>query len=817
MNTAGRFDALAQDVRCAFRALRRSPASTATVVATLAIAIGANLAVFTVANAVLFKGFRSIDRNDRLLYIGTQKNGRGCCASYPDFEDWRAQAKSFNGMGAVADLQINLTDSSGAAEHYDASQVTANTFALVGEAPILGRDFAPSDEKPGAAPVAILSYGFWQRRYGTDPAIVGRTIRINGAPTTVIGIMPRDFSFPQNQDLWVPLMPTPDLQKRNNRGLWFAFGRMVDGASFENARTELELIGQRLASRYPETNEGWIPIPRTFTQFFVGVNASLIYGSFWGAVGFVLLIACANVANLQLARAIDRSRELSVRVALGAGRWQIVRPLLIESLMLASAGGAVGWWIARWAVRSYEAAANPPTRSWSEHLLDYTMDGRVFLYGVAISAATGLLFGLVAAGGLARVDVNASLKDAGRSATEGRREKRLSAVLVAGQLALSVVLLAGAGAMIRSFVNLYSADLGVRTNGILTGFVNLPDRTYQGAAARLSFFDRLATRLLAEPGVESVAIASAPPASGAARVPYELADARVVDEQSRPTVSALTIGPAYFRTLGAALRSGREFTDADGASGLPVAIVNDEFASTFWPREDAIGKRLRLFGGNTSGASLIVIGVASNIVQDVTRQRRDPLVYVPYRQQPIAGMWVFARTRVAPHSLAPAFRREIHALDPDVPVWIGPYSLSERLAGTGNYWNTRNEAALLLVFAVIGLFLASVGLYAIVAHAVSRRTQEIGIRMAIGATAREILALVLMQGLRPIAAGLGIGLAGAVAANRLLQSELVRVSPTDPLTYVVASAVLVLFAVVGCLIPARRATRVNPVVALRHQ
>ena len=727
------------------------------------------------------------------------------------------QATSFHGMGAVADLPITLTDSSGAPEHYEASQVTANTFTLLGKGPILGRDFAPSDEQPSAQRVAILSYGFWQRRYGTDPGIVGRTIRINGAPTTVIGVMPQGFFFPQNQDLWLPLVPTPDLQKRDNRGLWFAFGRMAEGATFESARSELALIGRRLASAYPQTNNGWVPIPRTFGQFFVDVNAIGIYGSLWIAVGFVLLIACANVANLLLGRAIGRSREVSVRMALGASRGRIVRQLVVESLMLSLAGGASGWWIAKWAVRTYETAANPPTRSWSEHLLDYTVDERVFLYILVVSLGTGLLFGLAPAMGLSRIDVNAGLKEGGRSATAGRRKKYLSGLLVVAQLAFSVVLVAGAATMIRSFLKLSTADLGVKAEDILTGLVNLPDRAYQGAATRLSFFDRLETRLLALPGVESVSMASTYPGGGTGRLPYELADAPVIDEERRPTVSTVTIGSAYFRTLGATLLSGREFTAADGVSARPAVIVNDQFARTQWPGEDPLGKRLRLFNGNTPDGWATVIGVAPNIVQDVTRQRRDPVVYVPYpQQQPTGGMWVFVQTRVTPASLASAFRHEVQALDADLPVWIGPYPLSERLAGTGAYWSIRNEAVLLLVFALVGLLLASVGLYAVVAHSVGQRTQEIGIRTAMGATAGDILALVFKQGVRPVGAGLALGLAASVVVNRVLASQFVGVSPSDPITLIVATVVLVLSATLGCWIPAHRATKIDPLVALRR-
>ena len=337
--------------------------------------------------------------------------------------DWRAQAKSFQDMGAVADLQIHVTDSNGAAERYVASQVTANTFRLVGVAPMLGRDFTAADEKRGAALVAILSYGFWQRRYGADPAIAGRAIRVNGTPTTIIGVMPEGFLFPQNQDLWMPLVATTEVLKRNNRGLWFAFGRMADGVTFDSARTELTLIGNQLAAAYPQTNAGWLPAPRKFAQFFVSINAATIYGSLWGAVGFVLLIACANFSNLLLSRAIGRSREVAVRIALGAGRWRIVRRVLIESLMLSVAGGALGWWIARSAIRGYEVVANPPTRTWSEHLLDYGMDERVFLYGLAVAMGAGLLFGLAPALRLSRLDVIKGLKDGGRGATRRRQSK----------------------------------------------------------------------------------------------------------------------------------------------------------------------------------------------------------------------------------------------------------------------------------------------------------------------------------------------------------------------------------------------------------
>ncbi|HEY2906804.1 MAG TPA: ABC transporter permease [Vicinamibacterales bacterium] len=818
MNIPAACDSLIQDIRFALRGMRRSPAFTAIAVTTLAVGIGVNAAVFTLTNAVLFKGFRSVDRNDRILYIGTQNNGRGCCVSYPDFVDWRAQAQSFEGLGAVADLQIGVSDGGVAPEHYDATEISANAFALLGQRPIIGRDFTSSDETPGAVHVTILSYRFWERRYERNPAIIGQTLRINGTLTTIVGVMPPGFSFPQNQDVWLPLVRTPDSQKREARQLWFAFGRMRDGVTFERARAELAMIGRRLASAYPRTNEGWVPQPSTFAEFFVGGDAAVIYGSMWGAVGFVLLIACANLANLLLARAIGRSREVSVRIALGAARWRIVRQLLIESVMLSSMGGIAGWWIARWGVRAYDLAANPPTVSWSEHLLDYTMDYRVFTYLVAISIGTGLLFGVAPAVRLLRIDVNAALQDGGRGAGRGRHGTHLSALLVIAETALALVLLAGAGVMIRSFLNISTAKLGVKTANVSTMLVSLPEARYPRADAQVSFFDRLDARLQTIPGVEAIAIASALPAGGSKRVPVELDGAAPLDEQRRPTLSMLTVGPRYFETVGATIVAGREFGEHDGATATPAAIVNQRFASAYWPAEDALGKRLRLFNGKSPNAWLTVVGVVSNIVQnDANRQDVDPLVYVPYRQQPAAAMWVIVRARGAAGNLGNTFRGEIQALDSTLPIWLGPFTLEERLAGMGNYWRVGNDAALFVLFAAIGLLLASLGVYAVVAHSVSRRAQEIGIRIAIGATARDILALVLARGMLPLGIGLAIGLAASLAVNRVLISTLVHVSPADPVTMIVATATLFAAAMLGCLIPARRAMRVDPIVALRHE
>jgi putative ABC transport system permease protein len=799
-----------QDMRFAVRGLRRSPGFTITAVATLAIGIGVNAAVFTVTKAALFAGFPMVPGNDRILYL----SGNGCCVSYPDFEDWRAQSKSFTGMAIVHGVRRILSDQSGFPESYDATEVSADTFQVVGQRPIMGRDFTPSDEMPGAPPVAILSYGFWESRFGKDPAIVGRTVRMNGAPTTVIGVMPRGFAFPQKQDLWVPLLRTPEVEKRDNRETWFVFGRMKEGLTIQSARSEMETIGRRLGKAYPLTNQGRNLLPQVdnFRSFFIFPNETPVYWTMWGAVGFVLLIACANLANLMLARALGRSREISVRIALGAGRWRIIRQLLIESAMLSALGGMLGWWIAAWGVRAYALAdRGPGTSSW--RILDYSMDYRVLGYLIAISIGTALLFGLAPALRLAKLDINVMLKDGSRSATGGGRGNHLSSLLVAAEMALAIVLLAGAGVMIRSFLHIYNADLGVRKANVLALGVNLPAAKYPDAEARTLFYDRVKTSLEAIPGVESVAITRALPAAGSAHFPYQLEGAPEVDDQRRPTLRALTVGTDYFRTLGAAMIAGREFNDFDRASSEPVVVVNQRFASEFWPGESPLGKRLRVFQGKAPGQWRNVVGVVSNIVQD-TRLAIVPLVYLPYRQSPEPSMEVIARTRIPPASLSTAFRRSVLALDSGLPI-LGPLTLDERLQE--NYWTSGLDGALFLIFATIALLLAAVGLYAVIAHSVSQRTQEIGIRMAVGGTARDILKLVFRQGMLPLGIGLTIGLGASVAVTPILKSALVGVSPADPLTLVVASIVLILAAMLGCLIPARHAMRVDPLVALRHE
>ncbi|MBV8905301.1 MAG: ABC transporter permease [Acidobacteriia bacterium] len=813
---------LFEDVRFGLRTMAKTPTVTLVSVLTLALGIGVNATVFALTNAVLFKGF-PFDRSDRIVYMGernTTRNQRFGAVSYPDFRDWQARAKSFKGLAAANGIRATLSDQAAPPESYQATQISANGFRLIGQKPAIGRDFTSADAARGAAPVVLLGYGVWERRYGKDASVIGRKIRVNSEPATIIGVMPKDFVFPFNQDFWMPLVATDAFEKRESRFL-IVYGRMADGVNIKAARAEMDGIGHNLSTAYPLTNREFAPVVQNYNEFYIGPQIAIIFESMLVAVAFVLLIACANIANLMLARAGSRSREISVRIAVGAGRWRIIRQLLVESVMLSSLGGLLGWLIAIWGTRAFAVEV---IQFGAPKWLDFSMDYRAFLYLALISIGTGIAFGLAPAVRLSRLDFQSVLKDGGRGSSIGRRGKRFASVLVVSELALAMVLLTGAGLMMHSFLNIYNAHLGVKPDHILTMRLPLPNTKYGKPEGQIAFHDQLKQRLAAIPGVDAVGISDFLPTGGSLTIPYEFAGAPPVDERRRPTLSLLVVSPDYFRTVDAPILSGRAFTEADTASGPRVTIVNQRFASKFWPGQDPLGKRIRLFdsspqggvaGSNATKDWLTVIGVVPNIVQnDITPREIDALIYVPYRQKPAPDMAILAKTRVPPGSLGSAFRQEIQQIDPDLPVY-NLWTLNERLER--NYWYQRMFGVLFLIFGGIALLLASLGLYASMAYSVSQRTQEIGIRMAVGATESRIHRLVFGQGLRQLVIGLCIGIAGAFAVTRVLKSVLVQVSPSDPVTFIGAALVLSAAAAIGCLIPARRAMRVDPIVALYRE
>jgi putative ABC transport system permease protein len=809
------FEGVLNDLHFALRGLRRDRAFTVTSVATLALAIGLNVTVFAVMNAMLFRGFPLVKRNDRLVYMQERYPSQICCMSYPDFEDWRAQAKSFEGIAFIAAKQITFSEGDERALDTPTTTTSVNAFGLLGVRPLLGRDFAPADEKPGAPPVAILSYRFWALRFDKRAEIVGHKVRIDNVPATVIGVMPEGFDFPMQRNLWMPLVHSAELQHRGPGG-YLAVGRLAEGVTVAGARAELETINRRLAAAYPATNRDVVPRVETYSQFFIGPNAPVIYGSLWAAAWFVLLIACANLANLTLARTLGRSREFSTRMALGAGHWRMVRQTFAESVLLASVGGALGWWIAKWSVRTWATA----TESLYQ-ILDYSLDYRTFTYLIAISIAAALLFGLVPIGRARQLDVNGILKGDARGATQGFRGKYFSAVLVAGQMTLAVVLLSGAGILVRSLSNIVNAEAGVSApEKVLIGSVAVRRVKFSSPESRVAFFDRLKLRLLAIPGVESVSMASTVPPTGPGSIPFEL-EAQPVGGRGRPAVMTVASAPDYFRIVGATAVAGRDFTDADQPATLPVAIVNQSFVAKYWPGQDPLGKRLRMVRQDKPDEWRTIVGVVSNIMTgDPTRQTFKPVVYVPYRQQPFATMFFLARTGPPPMQLAAAIRADVEKLDTDLT--LGNFStLKASFAFRADWMDLEHVelgkyAAVAPIFAVIALLLAVVGLYAVVAHSVRQRTKEIGVRIAIGATTGDIRRLIFREGMLPVAAGLILGLTLSLAVNRILQSQLVGVSPYDPVTLAAAPILLILVALLACEIPSRRAVHVDPAVALRH-
>ncbi|MFA5910841.1 MAG: ABC transporter permease [Vicinamibacterales bacterium] len=796
----------AEDLRFASRRLWRARGFAIVAVAMLALGIGVNIAMFTVANTALFKGFSEVRENDRILYLTTTKKA----VSYPDYQDWQSHARSFDSIAMARGVFTTLGSDSGAPATYFTTQVTANAFALLGVEPILGRDFLPSDQHAGAMPVVILRHDLWKSRFAGSPTMIGSAIRLNGVSTVVIGVMPPNFSFPEDQSLWTPLVPTEAALRRESFFARYAFGRLAQGATRDSATAEMETIGRQLASAYPNTNSGRYPVVHDFREFFIGEDGTKTYKALWGAVALVLLIASGNVANLLLNRSMRRSREISVCLALGARRAQVVRSILLESALLSGAAGFVGWWIAEQCVGAYVSAqAGTPTAA-----LSYTADIQLLVYAVVVSMVAGSLVGLPAALWMTRSSINHTLNDNSRGVAGTPRTKRLADVLITAEIALALVVLTGAGLMARSVFNVYTANIGVNPTNVLTMSMYVAPESYPGNAEQISFYQRLSARLQRVPGVQSLAIASVAPTDRAAHAPYAIGSALLTDKGAQPTVGRMIVGPGYFETMEASIVSGRDFNDFDDSSAAPVAIVNQSFVRQNSAAEPVLGTRIQLFQ-DAHPQSFTIVGTASDIVQsDRTRQDAEALVYVPYLQRPQPNMFVFARTRVQPAALATAFSTQVEAMDATLPV-PGLMPLADRFARA--YRFERNMTAILMGFAALALLLAVVGLYAVVAHSVGMRNREIGIRRALGASTRQIRNLVLREAAVPLVAGLTIGVSASAALAPVMEPILVRVSGVDPAILGTASLTLAVAAVAACLLPARHALQIDPAIILRQE
>jgi putative ABC transport system permease protein len=799
------------DLRFGLRVLLKSRGFTAVVVLILALGIGVNTAIFTIVNAVVSKGM-PYDDPQEIAFVSSNRGG----VSYPDLLDFR-ESRSFRGLGAFTNLPADLSDGDAAAERVPGATVTANTFSLLGSQPLLGRSFTDDDERPGADPVVLLSHGLWQARYGGDSGIVGRSIRINLRDHTVIGVMPQSEGFPNNARLWVPLVPDANAQRRDVRSL-VVFGRLADDVSFELAEANLAAAARGLAEAYPDTNKDIEARVAAYTDRGTGGEIRVILYSLLGAVCFVLLIACANVANLLLSRAIKRTRETSIRTAIGASRWRIVRQLLIESVMLSLAGGVLGLGVALLGLRWFDAATLQTGRP---YWIDFTMDYRVFGYFLAVCVLTGILFGLAPALQISKANVSENLKEGGRGASGGKRVGRLTGALLVGQIGLTVVLLVGAGLMIRSFLLTQRFDIGVNTENIVTVQITLPNARYPQPADRLAFQDQLRERLGSLPGMASLTLVSNPPAGGAIFKTLKIEGREMTDENNRlPIVGGIAAVPGYFAALDLAVRRGRDFTDADGVAGAEVAIVNEPFVERYFPGEDPLGKRLRLGNDLNRGTEdleapwVTIIGVGPPVFQQSPLQdlRVQPTFYTPFRQDAPVAFTVLARSSVPGEAAVAAIRSELRQLDADLPLY-NIRTMDDILSQRN--WPYRIFGTLFGVFALIALLISAVGIYAVAAHGVGLRRQEIGVRMAFGAKQQDVLWLVLKQGITRIVLGIALGLLAAFGVSRVLASVLVDANATDPVTFASISVLLAGVTLLACFVPARRATRLDPVHALR--
>jgi predicted permease len=795
---------LLHDLRYALRLLLRTPGFTAVAVGTMAVGIGINTTIFSVVNAVLIRSVPGVSTTGLVALRGEREgDGGGSSLSAPDFADLRERVRAFEDAAAYHDRRVILTGKGGEPEAVEAEAVTANLFPLLGVKPLLGRVFTAEEGTPGRGAVTLLSHAMWTRRFGGDPAILGQTITLNGVPHTVVGVMPPRFGWPDNQPLWVPFSPERGADARGDRYLRVV-ARLRPGVSLEAAQAEAAAASSRLAREFPATNARWTTRVLDFDDAFAGpVRPVLLV--MMGAVGFVLLIACANVANLFLARAAGRGREIAVRSALGAGRGRLVRQLLAESALVALAGGVLGVGVANWSLALVAAAFPFQPPLW----LVFSVDGPALLFTLAVALGTGLLFGIVPALRATRTGLVSTLKDGGRGASGGRRGGRLRAALAVAELSLATVLLVGALLMTRSFLRLQGVDPGFDPAGTLAVWVVAGGPRYQEPEARNALARQLAERAAALPGVRVAALADAVPLNGGTITSSFRVEGRPTPEGGDPPADVRGVSEGFFGALGIPLVRGRAPTAQEVMDGAPVAVVSETMAARYFPGGDALGRRV-----STGGPWLTVVGVARDIRLGRLDDEPRPQVYGLVTSRAPGAFTLLLRTESDPAALAPAARRIVHELDPAVPV---EETLPVVEVVRRSLWQQRLFGGLFLSFAGVALVLAVSGVYGVMAYSVSQRTHEIGVRMALGARVPAVVGMVVGEGARLAALGLGIGLAGAFGVTRLLASQLYGVSATDPATFAAVGVLLVAVAVAASWVPARRATRVDPVAALRAE
>lgn len=808
------------DLRYAFRMLLKSPGFTLIAIVALALGIGANTAIFSVVDVVLLRPL-PFPENDRLVMVWQtnpelKKLGFDQAPdSFPDFLDWRAQAKTFQALSAFDGWSANLSGES-EPERLGGAEVSANLFSLLGVQPMLGRAFAEGEDQLGRNHVVILSAELWQRDFGSDRSIIGRKLTLDGEPYTVVGVMPPHFHFPhdlglpafftfgERSDIWTPFAPSAERAKNRGAHNLAVIGRLRPGVSLTTAQAEMNTLAARFERQYPDSNKDWgIQLIGLQTQAAAGSERTLTV--LMCAAGCILLIACANVANLLLARGLGRQKEIAIRRALGASRWRIVRQLLTESVLLALVGGLLGILLAIWGTELLLALApeNLP------RLSEVRIDGQVLAFTVLVSLATGLLFGLAPALQSSRLGLSEKLKEGDRGSTTGHG--RLRSGLIVSEVALALMLLISAGLLIESFAQLARVQLGFNPESVLTFNITLPDHPYADRAKADTFFQQVVRRIEDLPGVKSAAASNALPLSGAEEV-----DDFEIEGQPKPPPGATRsanfrwVTPDYFRTLQIPLQRGRGFAERDKKDAPAVAIIDETMARLYFPGVNPIGQRFK-----GSKRPIEIVGVVGDVRHASQEKKPVPHIYFPHAQRALGDMTLAVRSAgLQPAALLSAIRHEIEKVDPNVP--IAQVRTMQQMVSS-SVAPARFTMALLSAFAGIALLLASVGIYGVLAYSVNQRRREIGIRMSLGAQRRDVLRLFLGQGMTVTLLGIVIGLGGAWAATRIIRNLLYSVSPTDPLIFLIVSVVFAAVAFIASFFPARKASRLNPIVALRSE
>ena len=801
------------DVAFALRMFAKDRWLTGVAVVTLALGIAVNTVVFTLVNAVLLRGLPFED-SDRIMAVGTtDTRNRNLGVSFHEFDQWRSAARTFRELSLVTGGPLNVSDEGRAAERYLGSFVSGNFFHMLGQTPTFGRVFTPDDDRPGAPAVAILGFGVWQTRYGGDRALLGRTVIVNEVPVTVIGVMPPGMKFP-NTEVWLTVSQAPGAREANRHSRAFqGMGRLSESATIQQARDEFTAIGARLARESPDTNRDVSISVTRFADRINGPQITAVSIALMGAVLFVLLIACANIANLLLARAIERGPEISVRMALGASRARILRQLFVESAILAGVGGLLSIPLSMLGVRWIDAATSTVGKP---YWIDFRIDFRVFTFFVVVCVMTSIVFGLLPALHTSRTDINLALRESGRSGT-GKRVRRWTTGLVVGEVVMMLVLLSGAGFMTKSFLALYSVDLVIDPSRMVTMQLFLPEQKYGDSETRNAFIRRLDERLASNRAFGVVTTTSHFPFSGGAAVQLEI-EGRPWPDGRPPLVTALSAGQHYFDALGLPVSRGRAFDERDGEAGRDVAIINQRLAAMFFKADDPLGRTIRVAesdGGRSPSGWVTIVGVVPNV-----RQRNpqdpdpDPVVYLPFRSNPSQGqaLGLLVRHQSEHGTVTARLREEVRALDPNLPLF-NVRTMDENLAQLR--WPYRVFGTMFAILAAIALVLAGGGLYAITAYAVTQSTQEISIRLALGAAPMQVWSLFMRRACLRLATGLVIGLVAAVGVASALRAVLVQTGPGDLATLGSIATVALAVGLAACWIPTRRVVRVDAIRAVR--